>query len=125
MAQDKLEFWQPKNDARVPDDYFAWGTVAPGSSEDRIFRIRNGSYAYTAYDIVVSLETMNRYEPALPVDVQHYLSRDGRLFTATVSIGDLAPRVISDVLILRRVTARLADEGPGEFQIAARAGDWS
>ncbi len=125
MAQDTLEFWHPSRDARIPDDYLAWGTVAPGSSQDRLFRVRNVSYTYTALEIVVSLTQRGTYDPALPVDVQHYLSLDGRVFTATVTIPDLAPRVVSDLITLRRVTATIADEGPGEFQLFAQPGDWT
>lgn len=125
MAQDTLEFWHPKQDLRLPDGYLNWGTVAPGSSEDRIFRVRNVSFTYTATDVEVKLQSSGRIPVALPLDVQHYLSRDGRVFTATVVLGDLLPRVVSDPIILRRVTARLADVGLGEYQLSAKPGDWT
>ncbi len=125
MAQDTLEFWHPKQDIRLPDGFLNWGTVAPGSSEDKTFRVRNVSYTYTALEIVVSLTQTGRLFSALPLDIQHYLSRDGRTFTATAVIGDLAPRVVSDLLVLRRVTARNADVGLGEYVLTAKPGDWT
>ncbi len=125
MAQDTLEFWHPKQDIRLPDGFLNWGTVAPGSSEDKTFRVRNVSYTYTALEIVVSLTQTGRLFSALPLDIQHYLSRDGRTFTATAVIGDLAPRVVSDLLVLRRVTGRNADVGLGEYVLTAKPGDWT
>ncbi len=126
MAEgDTLDFWHPKMDARVPDDYFNWGVVAPGSSEDRVFRVRNLSFRYTALSVVVSLTETGKLDPALSVAAQHYLSLDGRTFAATAQIGDIPPRVISDLITLRRVTSRQADVGPGEFQLAAQPTDWS
>ncbi len=122
---DTLLFWHPRQDQRSPDDWFAWGTVARGSSADKIFRVKNASVRYTALGVVVSLQHLNLYDPLIRVDHQHYLSLDGRSFAATVNVGDLPPGATSAVVILRRVTARDADEGPGEFQLSAQASDWT
>ncbi len=124
-VQDTLMFWHPTLDFRTPSDYFNWGIVGPGSSEDRTFRVRNNSFLYTAEGVVVSLEHLDRYTPALPEPVQHFLSTNGRRFTATVNLGNLAPRALSDLVTLRRVTSRDADEGLGEFHLSAEATDWS
>lgn len=122
---DTLEFWDPQADAKVKDDHFDWKVVAPGSSADKRFRVRNSSAEYTAVGVQVTLEHLGIYDPALPVSVQHFLSVNGRLFTASVNVGTLAPRAISAPIILRRVTAPIADEGSGEFQLSAHATDWN
>ena len=121
---DTLRFWHPRQDQRTPDDWFAWGTVARGSSADKIFRVKNASLRWTAVGVSVSLQHRGRYDPTLRVDRQHFLSLNGRLFGATVTVGDLPPGATSPVIILRRVTSRSADAGLGEFQLSAQAFDW-
>ncbi len=125
MATDTLEFWHPSADERLAVDYFDWGSVAPGSSADRTFRVRNSSINYTALGVVISLEQLGIYTPARPVNVQHFMSLNGRQFAATVALGDLGPRAVSQLVTLRRVTSRDADVGPGEFQLSAQPTDWS
>jgi hypothetical protein len=124
-VNDTLDFWHPRQDRKVPDDWFEWGVVARGSSADKQFRVRNLSSHYTAVDVIVSLDQLGIHDPALEVDVQHLLSRDGRSYFATVNIGNLIPRAVSPLITLRRVTSRDADEGPGEFQLSAAATDWT
>ncbi len=123
-VKDTLEFWHPRADSGLPVEWLNWGTVAPGSSEDRVFRVRNSSAIYTATGVVISLEELDLFDAALPVPVQHFLSFDGRRFTSTLTIPALSPGVVSELITIRRVTARQADEGPGEFQVAATVSDW-
>lgn len=122
---DTLDFWHPRQDRKIPDDWFDWGVVARGSSADKQFRVRNLSSVYTARDVVVSLHHLDLYDPALPVHVQHLLTQDGRTWFASITIGDLIPRALSPMLTVRRVTAAVADEGPGEFQLSATPTEWS
>ena len=95
---DELVGW--KVDGNEPLSLIHWGLVAAGSSADRTFRVKNASTLYTAYDVVVIAES-----------VDHYLSLDGRLFTASISLGDLRPSGISAVITVRRVTPSSATLG--------------
>ena len=122
---DTLEFWHPQRDEKLDENYFPWGVAVPGSSADRVFRVRNLSHTYTAVDVVVSLQEMGIAEPTLSVAAQHYLSVDGRTFAATAALGSLAPRAVSDRITLRRVTALDADPGFGDFQLLAHPTEWN
>jgi len=98
MADDALVGW--KLDGNEPLDGIDWGVVAPGSSADRRFRVKNTSTLYTAYGVTVTAES-----------VDHYLSLDGRVFTASIYLGDLPPSAISAVITVRRVTPSSATTG--------------
>lgn len=119
-----LAFWHPSEDDYITSSFFDWGTVAAGSSDDKMFRIRNESTVYDAVGVVVSLHPLEA--PATPgAQYQHYLSLDGNVFTATVSV-DIAAATLSPLLWLRRVTPSTATTGgPFGFEIRATATTWS
>ncbi len=124
IVTDTLEFYHPTRDELLDENYLSWGEVALSSSEDRFFRLRNMSFAYSALDVTVSIEEMGIAEPARSVAAQHFLSLDGRRFTATIPVGGSGPRNITEVLIVRRVVAPDADLGFGDVQLRAHADDW-
>lgn len=125
VYNDYLAFWHPTRDEALNENYFPWGIVAPGSSADREFRVRNMSFNYTASGITISLTEIALEPPDLSVSAQHFLSKDGQRFTATIAIGSLGPRVVSPRYTLRRVTAPDADVAFGEFQLVATADAWT
>lgn len=122
---DVLAFWHPTNDEALPATWFDWGTVARGSSDDTSFRIRNMSTLYDATDVTVSLLAFG--VPGSPAaETQHYLSTDQYVFTASVTLSDLAAATTSIRIWLRRVTPSTATTGGGfGFQIRALAASWS
>ena len=122
VAEDVLAFWHPTLNAPLDEHYFQWGHVARSSSADRQFRMRNQSFLYTAAGITVSVTEI--VAATRSVAAQHYLSTNGSTFTAALSIGNLAPRGITEILTLRRVVALDADIGDGDFQLLAHADEW-
>lgn len=120
---DYLTFWHPTRDEALSENHFSWGDVEPGSSADREFRVRNMSASYKAGGITISLTEIRDYTRA--TSLQHLLSRDGHLFTATVAVGMLLPYAVSQRLTLRRVVAPDADSDLGEFQLVATATEWT
>ncbi len=94
-----------------------WGTVAPGSSADQTFRVRNDSDLYTATEVLVSLTGTG--------SVDHYLSTDEVVYTATAELGDLAPSGVSDTITLRRVTPTGASTGAGTCTLRLQAAAWT
>lgn len=121
---DTLEFWHPRKDEQLPADYFDWGIIARGSSDDRQFRIKNLSAVYDAAGVIVSLQTLNVNDNTLTADVQHFLSVDGASFAATANLGTLAAGAVSGLVTLRRVTPPEADEGDADFQLLAHPTEW-
>jgi hypothetical protein len=119
---DVLAFWHPTKSMALDEHWFQWGVVVPGSSADKQFRVRNLSNHYTARSITVTFTELG--SPARSVAAQHYLSRNGTTFTATLGLGDMQPGGVSTVLTVRRVVAADADEGDGDFQLLAHADDW-
>lgn len=123
--EDELAFWHPTDDAEASEALLAWGTVARSSSDDLRLRVRNLSGVYWARDVIIAVAEPGAQTLTRPVADQHLLSVDGHTFAATAAIGDLAPQAISGQLVLRRVVAADADEGPAGFLLTADAGAWA
>ncbi len=120
---DTLQLWDAVADTALPVDFFDWGTVAPRSSADRAFRVRNASTLYTAEDIEISVADLDT--PADPsVAAQHLCSLDGTHFTATVTLTALAPMSVSSRITIRRVTAETAEAGSFTFAVSATPATW-
>lgn len=85
--------------------FFDWGDVPRGSSADKQFKVKNISTTKTATNTVVSLDALTDTVPS--VAAQHYLSLDGVLFEAEITIPSLAPGE-SVLVTLRRVTPSTA-----------------
>ncbi len=119
-----LTFYHPALDEGLGPDFFAWGTVPRGSSDDMMFRLRNVSSTYDAVDVTVAIDESGT--PGSPAaGSQHYLSLDGLVFAATVSLDNLAADTVSPLIWLRRVTPSTATAGgPYGFKLRATAVSW-
>lgn len=91
----------------------AWGTVAPGSSADLKFRIRNDSDEFFARTITVSVD-----------DTTQYLSADGVTFSASLAFAEIAPQAATPILTLRRVIPRAAADGAGSAILTLAVAEW-
>jgi hypothetical protein len=121
----RLALWNPTSDVRVSAAWFDWGDCPRGSSADKTFRVKNISSAQTANTITVSVDVLtDATGGAPPVGGQHTLSTDGTTFTATISIGNLAPGAMSGVLTIRRNTPSNAQLGVWAFRVQAAAATW-
>jgi len=120
---DRLALWHPTNDAHVSGAYFDWGDVPRSSSADRTFRVKNLSPTKTAQTIQLTLDAMSDATPSVPG--QYTLSSDGVTFTANLSIPDLPPGGVSNVLTVRRVTPSNAQLSLWNLRLIAQAAAWS
>ncbi len=120
---DELAFWQAGADVAATPATFAH-TTTRRSSVDTVFRLRNMSTLYSANDVVIGVEDWgDTVEPTMAH--QHLLSTDGRVFTATVTVGTLDPGVTTDRLYLRHVCPSDAPLGAHPIRITANATTWS
>lgn len=121
---DRLAFWDPVSDVEVSPAHFDWGNVPRGSSADRSFRIKNMSEDLTAEDIAVFFEALTPGSPS--VAAMHTISDNGgSTFLTNISIAELAPEEISDVLIVRRVVPTNAQVSVWSARIAADVTTWT
>lgn len=119
---DRLDLWHPTLDEVVPPAYFDWGDVPRGSSEDRLFRVKNRSATLTANDVTIGVEALTDASPSVPA--QHTLSHNGGSFLGQIDIGSLAPGAISLPVTLRRVTPTNAQLWIWAARVFAESDDW-
>lgn len=92
------------------------GTVAPSSSDDTMLRLFNTDDNYQADNVTIAATGSDA--------IQLWLSTDGDVFTASITVGDIAPNGSSPPFWLRRVTP--ADAAPtGNAALAATPASWS
>lgn len=121
---DALSLWLPYEE--LPMQSLDWGSVLAHSSATTQVRVHNDSYLYRADDVVVRLDPVGA-QPATPADVaaQHLLSADGRVFTATLALGDIEPGALSPVLTVRRNIAAACPVGTYAFRVVAAPTGWT
>lgn len=88
---------EPNSDDTLEPD---WGTVAPGSSADKRFRLLNESELYTATGVLIT-----------STHIDLYLSTDGRNFGVVIAVEDIPPLSHSAIYWVRRITRRDALSG--------------
>jgi hypothetical protein len=121
---DHVEFYDELTDKRISPTAFDFGDVSPGTSVDRLFRVRNASNSFDANDIVISTESVGAV--ASPsVDAQYYFSTDGEEFASTVTINELAPGQVSGQITIRQVVPSDAQVDAWGFRVNANVTTWS
>lgn len=106
--------------AALPGGTVDWGVSPRGSSADRQVVVANTS-TLAAQGVVLSVEAA---EDSAGFAIQHYLSLDGRNFTATVDLGSIAGGSRSASVTVRRVTPSTATTGARAARLAATATTW-
>lgn len=121
---DRIQLWHPTLNQPLGPAYFDWGNVPRSSSADRSFRIKNTSPTRTANDIEVYIEALTPGSPSVPG--MHTISENaGATFLPSVSVDELTPGEISDVLILRRVVPSNAQTSVWSARLGADVGTWT
>lgn len=134
---DVLIVYDATLDSPILDSTLDYGVTIRGSSEDRLFRVKNLSNALTADNVVVELEALTDASPSVPA--QHLVSVSGRPayseedtssvlpgnYYATISLGAMPPQAESSPLSLRRVTYSLAQLGIWAWRIKVSSDSWS
>lgn len=121
---DVLAVWLASiNAAADPATFFDWGDVAASMAADKFFRVKNLSAASVAAGITISLSDPGG--GGEDTSVYHYLSTDGRRFTASVVVPDLPPQGVSGVLTLRAVIPAAAVAGTQPFQVNLNVSSWT
>lgn len=87
------------------------------SSTDVAIRVKNRSTSYTAVGVTVSVTGTSAAFYLMSVDGED-------TFTATASIGDLAPNAVSDAVVLRRVIPSTAALGTHTCTLRATPTSW-
>lgn len=118
---DKLEAWSPTTNTRLDPKTLDFGDVPRSSSSDKSFRVKNLSGSLTAKDVQVSLASTRATTP--PVAEQFVMSTDGMVWVPALTLGNLPPGSISDVIQLRRITPSNASLGPWSIRIDVVADD--
>lgn len=119
---DRLEIWHPTLDQRVGGAFFDWGDTARGSTEDRVFRVKNRSDVYTAGTITVGIEALSDTSPS---HAGSFLLSSGGSFTNSVSIGNLFPGAVSGTITVRRATPVNAVLSTWMARVFATATTWT
>lgn len=114
---DRLSLWGVARDARLARIDFT--TVPARSSNDTTLRVKNESSSYRARDVTVAF-TAGPNDP-----YEFFLSLDGETFTASVTLGDLAPTAFSRSITLRRVTPSTTAPGSYRCNLRASATSWT
>lgn len=123
----KLRFWHPTLDQPLDDlsispngEYFDWGDVDQGTTQDRLFRIKNESDTLIANNIILSTESLT--SASIP-DI--YTISNGGAFEPTTTISELNPNSISAICTLRKTTPYDANLGLWTVRFIAEAESWS
>ena len=122
-TNERLVFWHPTSNTKLPPYWFDWGDVPRSSSADKSFRIKNLSTDFIANDIDLYPEALTPGSPA--VDDMHTISGDGgSTFLASQNIASLDPGEISDVFVLRRTVPSNAQLSVWSARLAADVQEW-
>lgn len=122
-TQERVAFWHPSLDVRLPSDGFDWGDVPRGTSADKTFRIKNLSSALTATELEVYVEELNNIAPSLTG--MHSFSVDGgATFQSRLTIPPLAPGATTAPIILRRVVPTNALISTWSARVVADVYSW-
>jgi hypothetical protein len=120
---DRLRFWHPTLDEEVPGHYFDWGNVPRATTLIREFRIKNVHPTLTAVGVGTTFEALTEASPTLAS--QHDFSTNGIVWSASASIGTLAPGQVSDVAYFRRNTSATAALSVWSGRIIASASSYT
>lgn len=120
---DRLEPWHPTLNEPLGPTYFDWGNTPRSSSADRSFRIKNHSTTLTAEDVELYVEALTPGAPS--VSGMHTISENGgSTFLNAITLDELGPGDISDVLILRRVVPNNAAVSVWSARLGVDVGSW-
>jgi hypothetical protein len=114
---DRLAFWSPTADVKMPPATLDFGDTPRSSSADKTVRVKNLSGTKTAGNVRVSYDILTDGSPSVPA--QFLLSFGGGAFLSQVNVGTLAPGAISGAITVRRVTPSNAALGLFAPRIAA------
>lgn len=121
-TKDRLAFWDPVLDVKLPPYYFDWGNVPRSTSADRVFRLKNLSTNRNATDIDLYAEALTPGNPT--VDGMHTFSLDGVSFLTGLVLPALAPGEISPPITVRRTVPSNAQVSVWSARIAADVNLW-
>jgi len=119
----KLRVWHPTDNEEVPGSWFDYGDIPRTADQTKQFRIKNNSGSLSASNISLNLDGLPDVSPSLVGQFQ--LSIDNTNFVDNLSIGDLGPGEISDVLYARLQVAPDASLGLQQARMSAIADSWS
>lgn len=119
---DCLRIWDPSSDQLLAN-LLDFGPVARGYSASGTFRIKNTSATLTASGVTASIDVNGDWTPSVNGALQ--ISDDGSAWGSAVTIGDLTPGTISDVLTAKWIVASDARIGQVAQRIVADAAGWS
>jgi hypothetical protein len=119
----RLIFWHPTNNEKMPPQWLDWGDVPRSSSGDVLVRVKNNSGTLAANNVRVSFDILSDGAPSVPA--QHTASYGGGSFTAQPNIGTLAPGAISGAITIRRITPSNAQYGLFAPRVSAVADTWT
>lgn len=121
---DRLSFWMPTTDAKVPANYFDWGNVPRSTTADIQFRLKNLSGTLNANNINAYVESLTPGSPT--ISGMHLLSADGgSTFAPSITLATIAPGAISPLLVLRRVVPANAQISVWSARVAADVTTWA
>lgn len=118
---DRLDFWHPTTDQEIGAAALDFGDMTQGTSATRQFRLKNLSGTLTANTITVQVSDLLPEYSGTGVQ----LSTDNVTFQSSVSIGNLAPGVISSVLYVKRTVAATETTTQRQARLLANAASWS
>lgn len=124
-TSDRLEFWHPTLDQPLSDfpAYLDWGNRPQGTSQMRQVRVKNLSGSLTANSVTVGMQALTDATPTLVS--QHQFSVSGSAYAATVSLGNMSPGQVSDVINIEQTLLSNAVLGLWDQRVYADAGSWS
>lgn len=115
----RLELWHPTLDQKISVNALDWGFCPRSSTDEVSFRVKNVDTLLTATGVTVSTAALTDTTPSVPA--QHYVSLDGSLWEADLTIPAIPPLGVSQRLYLRRVTPSNAVMVPPRWALYLRA----
>lgn len=111
--------------AGVYKPFFDFGDISKVDTVSQVFRIKNMHSSLTAESVVLSIQASNPTMAVPSPDTWCKVSLDGTLWGSSVSLGDIDPSDVSDLVTLR-VMAEPGILGPWSPRIQVIAtGGWS
>lgn len=122
QALNRLAIWHPTLNRQIGGADLDWGDTPELSSATRTFRVKNLSDTLLAVAPLLGFDALTDAIPS--VLGQHTLTLDGSNFSGQVTLPDLAPGAISDVVTVRRVTPVDAALSLWAIRLVASATRW-
>lgn len=117
---DRVAFWHPTSDVALGAAHLDFGDLSQGTVVTKQLRIKNLSASMTANNVGIQTSDLSN-----DFGGNVHLSTDNSIYSASVSVGTLAPGAISSIVYVRRTVPAAETTTQRAMRLLAEAATWT